>query len=492
MTGDQSRARQYRAFLAFIGPVAIVDPPARPTVNFDWLLGLTLYAALCVAIARLLPEAAPAAVPLFWNGFILLHLPLAIRISAPSIAGPERVWLLLVLTEATFFLKFLNDPTGFIQFDEFLHWETANDILTTHGLFTLNTMLRVSPLYPGLEIVTTALVNLSGLSVFYGAMIAVMVFRAAFIVALFSLYKKLCNSERLAGIACLFYMGSSVWVMFESQFAYETFAVALMAVVLLADAELNTRRGPLWRTFVATIPLVCALAVTHHMTGYFTTFFLCALAALHLLGRGKERTLPIVLLACCAVAAVAGWSWFIGNPTTDYLGPLLAEGGDQLFKMLEGHGPQREFFQLAEDVIPTPLWLQIEGIASVAILVLLLSAGFLGSLARAIAGPGCTGWPVLLDLVRCRWQNSRLLLVTLLALCWPLTIALRLSQAGWQLGNRLAAFAFIGVGMVSAISITRTLATCWAVGTCFADRYCHGRRGRWRRDQRVGHSGGAS
>jgi len=441
--------------LAFIGPAAVAETAAQPRINLDWLLGLSLYAVLCVTVARLLPETAAAAVPLFWNGLLLLYLPLAIRIASPSVAGAERIWLLLVLAEATFVLKFLNDPSSFIQIDEFQHWETANDILTTHGLFTENPMLPVSPLYPSLEIVTTALVNLSGLSVFHAAMVVVMVSRATFIVGLFVLYKQISGSERLAGIACLFYMGSSVWVMFESQFAYETIAYALMAVVLSAAAQLDAGHGTSWRLLTASIPVICVLALTHHMTSYFTTLFLCAGATLHLLGRGAGQTAPIVLLACCAVAAAAGWTWLIGNPDTGYMGPMLVAGGDQLFEMLRGNGPQRKFFELAPDVVPVPLWLQIEAITSVPILILLLSRGFLSSLARAVAFPGHAGWPTLLDLARCRWHNNYLFFVSLLALLWPLTLAFRLTASGWQLGNRLAGFAFVGVGMVCAISIAR-------------------------------------
>jgi len=112
------------------------------------------------------------------------------------------------------------------------------------------------------------------------------------------------------------------------------------------------------------------------------------------------------------------------------------------------------------------------GIASVPILALLLSGGFLSSLARAVAVPGRADWPALLDLARCRWHSNHLILVSLLALGWPLTLALRLTVAGWQLGNRLAGFAFIGVGMVCAISIARLWRGSWQWGAALLTGIC--------------------
>ncbi|MGO8477736.1 hypothetical protein ACC739_38260, partial [Rhizobium ruizarguesonis] len=54
---------------------------------------------------------------------------------------------------------------AFIDHDEFLHWATVKDILEAGRLFLPNPLLPVSPLYHGLELITSALVNLSGLSV---------------------------------------------------------------------------------------------------------------------------------------------------------------------------------------------------------------------------------------------------------------------------------------------------------------------------------------
>src|ERR1700722_2892812 len=133
--------------LRFIAPEPIGCPPDPPRANLDCLLGLCLYASLCVMLARLMPETAPHADQVFWLGVSLLFFPISVRIAAPQVARSERIWLLLVLAEATFALKALFDPTGFVQFDEFQHWRSADDILTTHTLIVTNYLLYVSPFY---------------------------------------------------------------------------------------------------------------------------------------------------------------------------------------------------------------------------------------------------------------------------------------------------------------------------------------------------------
>ncbi len=48
-------------------------------------------------------------------------------------------------------------------FDELLHYRTVDNILTTRHLFSPNSLLPVSPYYPGMETVTAVLVQLTGL-----------------------------------------------------------------------------------------------------------------------------------------------------------------------------------------------------------------------------------------------------------------------------------------------------------------------------------------
>ena len=439
-----------------IAPEPIGCLPDPPRANLDCLLGLCLHASLCVMLARLMPETAPHAGQMFWLGVTLLFFPISIRIAAPQVARSERIWLLLVLAEATFALKALIDPSGFVFFDEFLHWRSADDILTTHRLFVPNDLLIVAPFYPGLELVTTALIHLTGLSIFAAGTVVIAVCRAIFITALFAFFERITGSARLAGIGSLAYMGSTVYVMFDAQFAYESPAVAFMAVILMTEAETAAGGVTLPRTMALILPLLAALAVTHHVTVYFTIAVLCALAIMLLTHHRPRGALLAGCIAAGAVATALAWVTFIGNPTSGYLGPVITEGGQQFAQMMQGHGPHRKLFQDADGATSVPVWLSAGGIGSVLVLCLLLSFGFLTACAAGQApASGRTRWHALVDLLRRRWDNPRLLLVSLLALLWPLSVLLHLTTAGWELGNRMNAFAFIGAGLVAAFGVAR-------------------------------------
>ena len=133
------------------------------------------------------------------------------------------------------------------------------------------------------------------------------------------------------------------------------------------------------------------------------------------------------------------------------------------------------------------------GIGSVIVLCVLLSFGFLTACAAGRSPAlGRTGWYALVDLLRRRWGNPRLLLVSLLALfLWPLSVLLHLTSAGWELGNRMNAFAFVGAGLVVAFGGRPLLARSGAVGSRDNCRFRAGAYCRRRRDQWLGYSGRA-
>ena len=234
---------------------------------------------------------------LFWNGLPLFFLPLAARAAWPGVAYGERLFHLIVLAKSTFFLKVLFWPANFAQFDEFLHWVTASDILEAHRLFLPNPMLPVSPLFPGLEVVTTALVNLSGLPLFVAANLVVAAIRGMFIAGLYGFYGRISGSSRLAAIGCLAYMGGSGYVLFNSQFAYETLALGFFATILLAHAELSGDSVDARRTIVVLGFLIAAVVLTHHVTAIEALSLLASVAILQSLGHHARWRLDLTIAA---------------------------------------------------------------------------------------------------------------------------------------------------------------------------------------------------
>src|SRR6202043_1947605 len=136
-------------------------------------LSLVTGASLCAASLANSPVLDNSAVSqlLFWGTTSFWLLLTICRLAEPSVSRWERLGLLILASLGLYSLKLLGSPLGFSAFDEFLHWRTAEDIMSYGRLFTSNELLPVSPLYPGLEIVTTAIANMTGLSIFVCAVL---------------------------------------------------------------------------------------------------------------------------------------------------------------------------------------------------------------------------------------------------------------------------------------------------------------------------------
>jgi hypothetical protein len=118
----------------------------------------------------------------------------------PSASGTERVSLVALLAVGLFLCKFVHDPAQFGAYDEFLHWRTAQDIAVTGQVFTPNTLLGVSPYYPGLELATTALSNVAGIPIFMSGIIVLVAARLVFLVSLFFFFAMISGNTRVAAL----------------------------------------------------------------------------------------------------------------------------------------------------------------------------------------------------------------------------------------------------------------------------------------------------
>lgn len=433
------------------------EAEARP-VNFEWIAILCLTASAALLLISLGHGAgrrgeADIAPLLFWSGVVLLVVPISLRIVRPLVARGERFFLLFLLVEALFYYKIVYAPAAFVHHDEFLHWIAASDLLTGRRLFLSNPLLEIGPSYPGLEILTTAIVNLTGLPLLAAGTLLVAVLRGVFITALFLFYEKITGSARISAIACLVYMGCSTFVLFEAMFSYESLGIALCALIFAVEARSRDLVGrPRLRAVGLIALLLSALAVTHHLSFAYAAIYLGAVAVVEAMHRGglmRTEARFVALTAILAIALPLLWMETRGIHLSGYLGPVIEDGVQTLIAKVRGTGSVHS--SVMASAPSQPFGMRLITLAGILLLSLGLATGFFRSL--AITEPSGAGWRPIRDILARRWRDSRIVVLAVLACAFPLSVAFRLSIGGWEIGNRMGTLAFFGVGLLVAVSV---------------------------------------
>lgn len=472
--------------------------------GLGWLPALSLTSALSLlvvafGISGARTEAAWHEI-IFWIGLGTLYVPIAVRLLFPGLSRQEYMGLVLCLGFGLYLVKVIHSPLHFTFYDELLHWRTADDIIKYKHLFEENPLLPVSPLYPGLEIATTALANLTGLNIFVAGWILVGTSRLVFVSMYFLFSEEVGRSTHLAAIATLIYLCNPNFLYFDAQFAYESLAISFAMLGLFA----LKRRLRLWLngspglTMVALLGLGGAI-ITHHVTSYFLLGFLALWAATYLLQHWGEPDQPALnWTLILVVVAVFSWTVYVAIITVDYLVPVLSGTVNDLLKVIMREESGRKLFG-GHELVPVPIWERI----SVYISTLLLFFGMCWGL--FVIGLYHLGvkWETILErhwhwgILRALMPKFRVLIVkffafiprfripkaavrvlrlklrfltsvwnrrqtkatylvlSLGALLFPATQAFRFTERGSEISGRFTAFMFVALSFVIAVGINR-------------------------------------
>ena len=420
-----------------------------PSKLWGWLPALSLTSAAGVFLVALAYEGGRVSArwgePLFWFGLLVLFLPGAWRLFSARPARRERIALLLILAISLYLVKFLQYPLHFAAYDEFLHWRTALDIAASGHLFHKNPLLPISSYYPGLEIVTTALSGLTGLSLFASGTVLIGVIQLVFVLALYLFYEHFTDSARVAGIATVLYMANPNFLFFDTDFAYESLALPLALLVLFMVARRSQTPAGKRKSLTLAIWLgLGAVVVTHHLTSYALVAFLILWTIVSLLLRvvpSFHQNRPPQVRAGPGAIAIPGivlcfvWLIYTGDLAIGYLSPHIDNTVHQFVQILSGSSPPRQLFHNASGFV-VPLWERAISYISVALIVLGLPFGLFRI-----------------------WQqhrtNAAILTLAGVALAYPVSQALRLTPAGGETGDRATEFVFLGVVFVLAIGATQ-------------------------------------
>lgn len=408
-----------------------------PIVALLVALGL-LVSAVATFFSRQSPAvvAPPIADLAYWVGLILITVPAGMRLLSTRASGAERLFILVLVGLGLYLVKVLHDPTMFTFFDEFLHTRSAGDILRTDRLFDPSPMLPVSPSFPGLEITTTAIVSLSGQSIFVAGTVLLAIARVLLVVSLYLFCVRVGGTERMAGIATFIYMANPNFLFFESQFAYESLAIPFAIFALYVVARRQNGDDPRVRSWLLVGVAIAATVVTHHVTAFALFAFLVLWGIVGLLvPRSGTRVRAPLMPAVVAGAVTYGWLVAVAGIVVGYMTPALRSAAGQLASLLGAGNAARQLFA-ASGAPQADLWER--ALAYLGIFVLL-------------AGVAWGLWTI--------WRRgiptAPVAALAIASLGYPASLAARLTETGVILSDRAAAFIFVAVGFVVAAGLDR-------------------------------------
>jgi hypothetical protein len=380
----------------------------------------------------------------FWIGLLTIYLPIIARLVTPTVGRRETISLVILLGLALYMVKLLHSPLTFTQHDEFFHWRTANDILQNERLFLENPLLPVSALYPALETITVSLASVGGLTIFQAGVLIVAITRILLVLGLFFLFERVTRSHHAAGIGAAVYMANPNFLFFLSMFKYQSLALAMAAVVLFLLVRNESRQSYPAQLFpLAVVIMMFVIAASHHITSYAVVAFLLLWTAISFLLRRKGIHVHNGWAAVVMIAISVFWLIFVASSTISYLSPHFIGAFQELIRLLAGDPEAgRTLFRSSIEVTSsgtvvrhgTPLWERLVGF------------GGMGLVLAAI--------PLGLFVIWKRYGSSAMAIsLGLSALGYPATQVLRLTNRGWEIGNRSSEFLFLGVGFVIALAV---------------------------------------
>jgi len=413
-------------------------------LSLRWLLASTLpQAALLSAVGLAIQEAAyqlaarsgsDAAVQvLFFFGLMLVFVPCAGLLVRRDVPRSTRIAAGLLMGGALLVSQWLPHPLLLAGYDELLHLTSLSHLVDGRHFFTPNTVMPVSPYYPGLELFTAGVHWMMGLSGLPSAFLVVLSARALLLVTLFLVVERIAHSDRVAGLAIALYIANPQFYSFDAQYAYETLAVALAITALHYALRAVDRPASRRRALLASTSALALLAITHHITSWAMLLGLAAATAWLAVVGNRPAARVFFVLACLDALIIAGWTTFVAGKIGRYMGPMVRQAGDSLLRIVLREERAQTLFMQATGV-RTPAWEVSLILVSVILWVgLLLAATFSGPSRRLLR------------------QRRALWLLVVGAAGYALTLASHVSASAAVFGNRAPALVFFFVACWVAI-----------------------------------------
>lgn len=426
-------------------PRAAETALADQELSWGWLPALSLLEACGLYLLSIADTYARAwnqwAEILFWATIFVLVLPIAIRLVSAHASRRERIGLVALLGLALYLVKVMHSPFAFTFSDELLHANTAIKIIQSHHLFPPNNILPVIAYYPGLETVTSALAELSGLSVFVSGLVVVGFARLILVVSLFLVFELISRSPRIAGVSTMLYMANPNFLFWSAQFSYESLALPIAAMMLfMVLRQENAKSRPEARALaVLSFIVMAAVIITHHLTSLLLIGLIFIISALYtflqifpinLFGMKSpnRKVSSHWLIALAGLALWLVWAIYEAPFVRIYLLQIFQPALQSAIQAILGQGTTRHLFQSTSGSV-SPLWERIIGLSSAVLLLVGLVIGLnkIRKLPRI---------------------HPVALILTLAGIGYFGILMMRFLPAGWEIANRASEFLFVGLAFV--------------------------------------------
>ncbi len=281
-----------------------------------------LLCAISYAMGR--ASGDQGAQPIFWLGQVLLFTAIVARMLQRSCTTREAWWGALALSAGSYIVKICYSPVEFSFPDELQHTRSLLDLLATGGMHTLNPSLPISTSYPGQELITAAVVQLTHQSPFVSGLEVIGFAHLLLAAALFAFARTITSSGRAAGLACAVYAVNPHYQQFDAMFLYQAIGLplAVSCLWMLARADGAPRRQRrLW--LVLSSVLALAVIPVHHVSTYSLMGILFCLALVQLVRRRWRAALHAVAVLVLLTLATVVWVAKVAPDTLLYFDPAI-------------------------------------------------------------------------------------------------------------------------------------------------------------------------
>ncbi len=363
---------------------------------------------------------------LWYATLCLIFIPSVAFIMSRRLSDQARVWFTLYMCLALLATRFVLYPTQFAYHDELIHYRVLLSIQNSHHLFTLNSLLPDSADYPGMEIATAGVRQLTGLSLHSAGVAILFAVRIVMTLALIRIIQLVSNSAAVGCLAAIIYTANPQYIFFNSQFSYQSVALPLCFFCIYVFTLARNRENVL--TVIPSAAVVLAVAATHHLTSLALVIVLWAWYLFtHIIKRPVRQ---LLLLAMISVIIVAAWTWFARSVIIPYISEIASNSFANISDLVNGHSAHKFFTDSAGD--RNPMWQDLLSLIS----VLLITLSLIPALWFAVT--------------KRRLLSAAAIVLFVIAAIYPVIPAGHLTNATAQISDRASGFVFVGLGYIVA------------------------------------------